>query len=60
MKKFGVVLGGLLDSLVVKDIVLNLCMVVKVWFVSMGLLGIEILFLKIVELYARRVFDIMS
>ena len=60
MKKFGVVLGGLLDSLVVKDIVLNLCMVVKVWFVSMGLLGIEILFLKIVKLYARQVFDIMS
>ena len=46
--------------IIVKELVLNLCMVVKVWFVSMGLLGVELPFLKIVELYARRVFDLMS
>ena len=44
----------------VKDIVLYLYMVVKVLFVSMGMLGVETPFLKIVKLYARQVFDITS
>ena len=44
----------------VKNIVLYLHMIVKVLFVSMGLLGVETPFLNIVELYARQVFDKMS
>ena len=53
MVKFGILLSEWLDLFVVKDLVLYLCVMVRVFSEIMGQLGVETPFLKIVELYAR-------